>query len=173
MVVLLNIFLESLISFFSGFIKELKRFGMTWRWVNYEIFIFSWSIPLKGTIPLGTNMFLCLDCGRTLAVYEQSESSRISSKIFVFVFRRWAKVLQVWNDMRESKLWKFSFWGENKRVLVSLLLHTKTYLRGKPYLSTDSWKKVSTVNAELFVAAPRYIICRIRNSVVSSIYLVH
>jgi len=28
-----------------------------------------------------------------------TESSQISSKISVFVFRRWTKVLWVWNDM--------------------------------------------------------------------------
>ncbi len=146
---------------------------MTWRWVNYEIFIFSWSSPLKEQFIWEQICFCALTVVGPLLSMKGQRAPRISSKIFVFVFRRWAKVLQVWNDMRESKLWKFSFLGENKRVLVSLLLHTTTYLRGKPYLSTDSWKKVSTVNAELFVAAPRYIICRIRNSVVSSIYLVH
>jgi len=39
---------------------------------------------------------------RSLAVYGGSESSQISSKISSFVFWRWTKVLQVWNDMRAS-----------------------------------------------------------------------
>ncbi len=47
--------------------------------------------------------FLCLDRGRTPAVYGGSEGSRISSKIYPFVFQRWTKVLRVWNDMRVSK----------------------------------------------------------------------
>jgi len=37
-----------------------------------------------------------------VAVYGGTESSQISSKIYSFVFWRWTKVLQVWNNMRES-----------------------------------------------------------------------
>ncbi len=44
--------------------------------------------------------FLGLEHVSCVAVYGGSESSQIPSKIFVFVFRRWTKVLRVWNNMR-------------------------------------------------------------------------
>ncbi len=46
--------------------------------------------------------FLSLDRVRILGVYEGSESSRNTSKVYTFVFRRWTKVLPVWNDMGVS-----------------------------------------------------------------------
>ncbi len=43
-----------------------------------------------------------IDCMGTLQLraVRASESSQILSKISYFVFRRWTKILQVWNDMR-------------------------------------------------------------------------
>ncbi len=43
-----------------------------------------------------------LEHGIFFAVYAGLESSRISSKISLFVSWRWTKVLRVWNDMRAS-----------------------------------------------------------------------
>ncbi len=45
--------------------------------------------------------FLDLDRGTVDrgTVYAGSENSWIWSKIFTFMFQRWTKVLQVWNDM--------------------------------------------------------------------------
>ncbi len=48
---------------------------------------------------------------RILAVYGGSESSRNSSKISEFLFRRWKKVLQVWNDMRVSNYDRILIFG--------------------------------------------------------------
>ncbi len=56
-------------------------------------------------------MFMDLDHVRILASMSGSKSSWNSSKISQFVFRRWTKVLQVWNDLRVSnKLQNFHFW---------------------------------------------------------------
>ncbi len=46
--------------------------------------------------------FLGFERVRCIDVYVGSESSRISSKISSFVFRRWTKVVQVLNDMSVS-----------------------------------------------------------------------
>ncbi len=46
--------------------------------------------------------FLGLACVSCFIDYVGSESSRISSEISSFVFRRWTKILWVWNDMRVS-----------------------------------------------------------------------
>ncbi len=44
--------------------------------------------------------FLGLECGSCIAVCAGSESSRISSKYLHLCFRRWIKILWVWNDMK-------------------------------------------------------------------------
>ncbi len=56
--------------------------------------------------------FLCLERGSSLAVYAGSESSQISSNTSQFVFQRWTKVLQVWNDMRVRNDSILTFLGE-------------------------------------------------------------
>ncbi len=46
--------------------------------------------------------FLSLDCVRILAIYGRARKLSEFVKIYEFVFRRWTKVLQVWNNMRVS-----------------------------------------------------------------------
>ncbi len=46
--------------------------------------------------------FLGLERVSCVAVYGGSEGSRMSLKLFEFVFQSWMKVLRVWNDTRMS-----------------------------------------------------------------------
>ncbi len=59
----------------------------------------------------------------SIAVYPGSESSRISSQICSFVFRRWTKVLQVWNNMRVSNSWQNRMIFFNRSDLCTTWLH--------------------------------------------------
>ncbi len=70
-----------------------------------------------------------LENGIFFAVYAGSESSQISSKITLFVFRRWTKVLRVWKCHER--------WGRglkcrgNQGFLITKQRTTKTTPRGK------------------------------------------
>jgi len=64
---------------------------------SYKVIVSLRKIRIRFTISFMN--FLERESGSCLCVNNATESSQISSKISLFVYRRWTKFLQVWNDM--------------------------------------------------------------------------
>ncbi len=118
-------------------IKTLFLFSLHTKRILIALYNYGWT-PDYFTNILTT--VLGLEHVSCIAVYAESESSQISSKISSFVFWRWTKVLRIWKDKRVSNslhnfhfcanyhlkmypsscsmlMETFSAWNENSRYL--------------------------------------------------------